>query len=64
MHLHPFANPVAFSPENPMADDKPKNDPTVAEKLLKARKVIICEEINQTMAKRCLLYTSPSPRDS
>ncbi len=37
-----------------MADDKPKNDPTVAEKLLKARKVIICEEINQTMAKRVM----------
>lgn len=37
-----------------MADDKPKADPTVAEKLFNARKVIICEEINQTMAKRVM----------
>ena len=37
-----------------MAEDKPKSDPTVGEKLFKARKVLICEEINQTMAKKVM----------
>jgi ATP-dependent Clp protease protease subunit len=47
-----------------MADDKPKNDPTVAEKLLKARKIIICEEINQTMAKRVMSQLLAMAEDS
>jgi ATP-dependent Clp protease protease subunit len=64
VHRLSFANPVAFSPENPMADDKPKNDPTVAEKLLKARKIIICEEINQTMAKRVMSQLLAMAEDS
>lgn len=40
-----------------MADDKAKSDkpdPSIAEKLFNARKVLICEEINQTMAKRVM----------
>ena len=47
-----------------MADAKPKNDPTVAEKLLKARKIIICEEINQTMAKRVMSQLLAMAEDS
>ena len=40
-----------------MADDKAKSDkpdPSITEKLFTARKVLICEEINQTMAKRVM----------
>ncbi len=36
------------------ADQAEKGDASVAEKLFSARKIIICEEINQTMAKRVM----------
>lgn len=36
------------------ADKAEKGDASVAEKLFSARKIIICEEINQTMAKRVM----------
>lgn len=50
-----------------MADDKKKSDkpdPSIAEKLFNARKVIICEEINQTMAKRVMSQLLALAEDS
>ncbi len=50
-----------------MADDKKnsdKPDPSIAEKLFNARKVIICEEINQTMAKRVMSQLLALAEDS
>lgn len=50
-----------------MADDKAKSDkpdPSVAEKLFNARKVLICEEINQTMAKRVMSQLLALAEDS
>lgn len=50
-----------------MADDKKKSDkpdPSIGEKLFKARKVIICEEINQTMAKRVMSQLLALAEDS
>ena len=50
-----------------MADDKAKSDkpdPSIAEKLFNARKVLICEEINQTMAKRVMSQLLALAEDS
>ncbi|WP_269801838.1 ATP-dependent Clp protease proteolytic subunit [Saccharospirillum mangrovi] len=57
---HPALNQIIQSKETYMSDEKKDTkdskemfDP-IGDRLIKARKVLICEEINQTMAKRVM----------